>query len=103
MNYYKWFAYSLFTGKVISQFNRLVNFYVLSPTHFIKDSSSRRVLSVIQILMSNKINSKASLLEKWKQDPSFMKYDIESWVLPRYNSVLKECWDDLIHDVPYSE
>lgn len=32
-----------------------------------------------------------------------MKYDIESWVLPRYNSVLKECWDDLIHDVPYSE
>ncbi|KAK8807859.1 hypothetical protein WA158_007388 [Blastocystis sp. Blastoise] len=97
-DYYKWFAYLLLTDSIIEPFKSLLPYYINNPKIIIDNSTSKKVLILIQMLMSNKINNKKQLLLKWKSSSNFLKIDILSWIVPRYSNKLNEIWDSIIHD-----
>ena len=101
-NIYKWFAKQLLEGKIISFFTLITTFYSSSPSMLTKPQLPIKAMTLINSLKKEHCLSKKQLIACWKKNNTWLKSELNSWILPKYQKILDVVWNYLVKgvDVP---
>lgn len=101
-NVYKWFAKQLLEGKVVSFFGLITTFYSSSPSMLTKPQLPIKAMTLINALKKEQCVTKKQLIQCWKKSDSFLRNELNAWILPRYQKILDVAWKYIIKgvDVP---
>ena len=99
---YKWFAKQFLEGKIIAIFGVLQSYYSSSPNMLTKPQIPLKAMTLINSLKKEQCMSKKQLLQCWKKNGNYLKSELSSWFMPKYQKVLDLIWPYVIKgaDVP---
>ena len=93
---YKWFAKQLLEGQILPFFALITSFYASSPSMLTKPQLPIKAMTLINALKKEQIVTKKQLMQMWKKNPTYLKNELSSWILPRYQKILETVWPTLI-------